>query len=296
MSRSIHWLRVSTCGCGMLAAAGLLLSGCAQQPAAPTPASQTAAPTQPPASAPASSASPAPAAPQSTTQAIDPGIIETLDRMGSYLRSLKSFELQTTSDTDVILANDQLVQFSRWSTLKVRRPDALRADIRDDGGDRKILYLDGKTATLFDPANKFYATVNAPGTIADTVKLLAQRYGIELPVADLFYWDSNKTDTSTIQSADFLGDAEIDGKTTTHFAVRQPGVDWQIWVERGASPLPRKLVITSTSDPARPQHSVLLRWNLSPKFGAGDFTFKAPPGAHRIVIQNADGKVETPGN
>jgi len=216
--------------------------------------------------------------------------------MGSYLRALKSFELHTTSDTDVILTNDQLVQFSRSSTLKVRRPDALLADIRDDGGDRKILYLDGKTATLFDPANKFYANVSAPGTIDDTVKLLAQRYGIEMPVADLFYWDSNKTDTSTIQSADFLGYAEIDGKSTTHFALRQPGADWQIWVERGASPLPLKLVITSTSDPARPQHSVLLRWNLAPKFGPGDFTFKAPPGAHRIVIQNADGKVEAPGN
>ena len=67
-------------------------------------------------------------------------------------------------------------------------------------------------------------------------------------------------------------------------------------VERGASPLPRKLVITSTSQAARPQHSVMLRWNLSPKIGAKDFDFKPPPGAHRIVIQNADGKVEKRGN
>lgn len=287
MSRSINWIQVRASGSAILA--GLLLAGCAQQPTTPAATSAATAP-----AAPAAKADSSPAKPPAT--AIDPGIIETLDRMGNYLRSLTSFELQATSYTDVVLDNDQLAQFSRWSTLKVRRPDALRADIRDDGGDSKILYLNGRTATLFDPANKFYATMNAPGTIAETVKLLADRYGIELPVADLFYWDSNKTNTGAIKSADFMGYAYVDGRMTTHFVLRQADVDWQVWVERGASPLPRKLVITSTNQAARPQHSVLLRWNLSPKFGANDFDFKAPPGAHRIVIQTADGKVEKSGN
>jgi hypothetical protein len=266
---------------------GLWIAGCAQPPTAPS----SSAP--PPPRAAAASANPTSPA---KGPAVDPAIIETLDRMGSYLRSLQSFELKANSDTDIILDNEQLVQFSRWATMKVRRPNGLRADIRDDGGDRKILYFNGKTATVFDPINKFYATVDAPPTLAELAKRLSERYGIELPVADLFYWDSNKVDTKTIQSADFLGDAEIDGKMTTHFALRQADVDWQIWVERGASPLPRKIVITSTSEPARPQHSVLLRWNLAPKFGAGDFDFKPPPDAHRIVIRTTEGSVEKPGD
>lgn len=292
MSRTINWIQVRASGPGVLAFAGLLLVGCAQQPPAPAAAAPATAPS---ASAPAAAKPPA-AAPAATAQTIDPGIIETLDRMGNYLRSLKTFELQTVSSTDTVLDGDQLAQFSRWSTMKVRRPDALRADIRDDGGDSKVLYLNGKTATIFDPSTKLYAQMNAPGTIAETAKLLADRYGIELPVADLFYWDSNKTDMSTIKSADFMGYAYVDGKMTTHFLLRQADVDWQIWVERGASPLPRKLVITSTGQSARPQHSVMLRWNLAPKIAPGDFVFKAPPGAHRIVIQTADGKVEKPGN
>jgi hypothetical protein len=229
-------------------------------------------------------------------QAVDPGIIETLDRMGSYLRSLQAFELQASSDTDAILDNDQMAQFSRWATMKVRRPNRLRADIRDDAGDRKTFYFNGKTFTVFDPDNKYYAMVDAPPTLGEMAKVLAERYGIELPLADLFYWDSNKVDAKAIKSADFLGYAEVDGRMTTHFALRQEGVDWQIWVERGASPLPRTLVITSTSEAARPQHSVRLRWNLAPKLSAGDFDFKPPPGAHRIDIRTTEGVVQKPGN
>ena len=292
MNASTGWKWIHPGGCAAaLAAAGLLIAGCAQQPAAPP----TAAAPPPPTQAAAAPAKPAASAP-TPSQAIDPGILETLDRMGSYLRSLQSFELKTTSDSDVILDNDQMAQFTRWATMKVRRPNGLRADIRDDSGDRKILYFNGKTATLFDPDNKFYATVDAPPTLAEMAKVLSERYGIELPVADLFDWDSNRIDAKAIKSADFLGYAEVDGSMTTHFALRQEGVDWQIWVERGASPLPRKLVITSTTEAARPQHSVLLRWNLAPKFGAGDFEFKPPPGAHRIVIRTTEGKVEAPGN
>jgi len=227
--------------------------------------------------------------------AVDPGVLQALDRMADYLRGLKNFELRVSTVTDEMLDHDQMAQIGRWATLKVRRPGAMRADMRDDRGDRKLLYYNGKTASLYDPGTRYYATVAAPSTIDETVQLLGQHYGIQLPVADLFYWDSNRVDLRGIKSADFLGYAEVDGRPTNHFALRQEGVDWQIWVERGATPLPRKLVITTTMDAATPQHAALLHWNLSPRFAAGDFSFKPPPGAHQIAIQTVDGTVDSAG-
>ena len=37
-------------------------------------------------------------------------------------------------------------------------------------------------------------------------------------------------------------------------------------------------MIVTTSDPARPQHAVQMRWNLAPKFAANTFEFKPPRG------------------
>ncbi|MDM0049619.1 DUF2092 domain-containing protein [Variovorax sp. J22R115] len=191
--------------------------------------------------------------------------------------------------------NDQLAQVGRSSRLKVRRPNGIHADMADDGGDRKLLVYNGRTATLFDPQTKYYATVQAPPTLREVANLLNDRYGIELPAADLFAWGTDKVDTSGIRSADFLGVTQVDGVLTDHFALRQDGFDWQIWIEQGRTPVPRKLLITTTSDPAKPQHSVLMRWNLAPKFAAGIFDFKPPAGSQRIVIQKVDGTLDTPG-
>jgi hypothetical protein len=263
-----------------------VLASCAQQATTPaaassTPSSQTSAP----------GAKPAPAA-----SAVDPGVIQQLDRMGDFLRTLKNFEVTLSSTTDATLDNDQLAQVNRSARMKVRRPDGLLADIGEDSGDRRMLVYNGKTATLFDPQTKYYATVKAPPTLKEVTTVLSERYGIELPAADLFAWGTDKVDKSGIKSADFLGTAVIDGTLTDHFAIRQDGFDWQIWIEQGRTPVPRKLVITTTSDVARPQHSVLMRWNLAPKFTAGIFDFKPPAGSQRIVIQKVDGTVESPAN
>jgi hypothetical protein len=62
-------------------------------------------------------------------------------------------------------------------------------------------------------------------------------------------------------------------------------VDFQLWIETGARPLPRKLVITTLSDPTQPQHSMLLTWTLNPKLEEAEFKFRPPPGAQRIVFE-----------
>jgi hypothetical protein len=59
-------------------------------------------------------------------------------------------------------------------------------------------------------------------------------------------------------------------------------VDWQIWIERGERPVPRKLVVTSTDQKTQPQHQVVMRWDLAPHLDERTFTFVPPQDAHRI--------------
>jgi hypothetical protein len=60
-------------------------------------------------------------------------------------------------------------------------------------------------------------------------------------------------------------------------------VDWQIWIEDGDKPLPKKFVITTKLMTGAPQFTVSIKsWNLSPKLKEDMFTFVPPKDAQRI--------------
>jgi hypothetical protein len=110
----------------------------------------------------------------------------------------------------------------------------------------------------------------------------AQRYGLELPLADLFHWGRAKTGANDIRAASSLGRSTVNGIPCDHYAFRQSDVDWQIWIEHSTSPLPRKLLITSIKEPGQPQHTVELAWTLSPLLDDELFVFVPPTGAQPI--------------
>ena len=129
--------------------------------------------------------------------------------------------------------------------------------------------------------------MSAPPTLVELADQLEAKYNIELPLVDLFRW-GNRSESATITSARDIGPSECGGSTCEHYAFRQPGLDWQIWIQNGDYPLPRKIVLTTTTDEARPQYSAAYTWNLAPSFDASAFTFVPPRDAHRITIQEAD--------
>lgn len=232
-----------------------------------------------------------PAFAQKAAPAIDPDATAALDKMGAYLRTLKAFEVQSQTTIDEVLDSGQKIQFGGSVELKVRRPDRLRVDISSDRKQRQMFY-DGKSVTLYGPRVKYYASVPAPATLAELADVLGTKYGIELPLADLFYWGTDKAPVGNIKQADYLGPAQVDGTPCDHYAFRQQGVDWQVWIQKGGAPLPRKLVITSTADPAQPQYTSVMRWKTAAQLDDKTFAFAPPAGAQRIVLQTADGKVE----
>lgn len=110
------------------------------------------------------------------------------------------------------------------------------------------------------------------------------RFGVEFPLADLFVWGTPDAPTDQFESAMYAGQDYIGSDVCDHYAFRQQDLDWQIWIKAGASPLPRKLVITRRDDDARPQSSSIIDWNVSPAFTNAVFTFKPPAGTKKIDI------------
>jgi len=149
-----------------------------------------------------------------------------------------------------------------------------------------MYFDDGKTFSVWARRANFYATIPAPPTLRELSDTLTDRYNLELPVADLFHWGEGKS-TEGIVGASDLGASQVDGTTCEHYAFRQEGADWQLWIQQGDYPLPRKLVITTTTDPARPRFSSVITWNLAPSYNDAAFTFDPPKDAKKIALAEA---------
>jgi hypothetical protein len=238
------------------------------------------------------SQAPAPtrAAPSGTAaQPVDPAAVDALRRMGAYLQTLRTFEVRSTGSNDYVLDNGQKVQFAQAVTFKVRRPNAFRIAFASDRKTRDYFY-DGRSLTVFAPRMKYYAQVEAPPTIGEVFDLVAERYDINVPLEDLFVWGTPQARFNEIKAAMHVGYARLEDAECDHYAYRQGDIDWQVWIERGARPLPRKLVITTRTDQAQPEWAAVFDWSLNPHFAADTFTFRAPSGAQRIpLVANTDG-------
>lgn len=221
------------------------------------------------------------------TPDIDARATDALDAMGQYLRSLRTFEVDADTSTDVVLDNGQNAALQRHAVLKVKRPDRLRADISGNGNVRGIVY-DGHRFTIFNEKKGYYARHDAPPTLDGLVHDLAANWHIETPLVDLFYWGNGKQDDIAITSAQVLGVEKVDTRTCTHYALRQTGADWELWIETGRRPLPCKMIITDTTQPTRPRHEVTYHWRLNPVFAASTFVFRPRPGARQIELKPAD--------
>jgi hypothetical protein len=130
----------------------------------------------------------------------------------------------------------------------------------------------------------YYATVDAPPTIVELNEIARDKYGIEIPLIDLFLWGGPHATTNEITEATDVGPGDIEGVTCEHYAYRQPGLDWQVWIQLGDHPLPRKLVLSTLTDDARPQHTSVLTWNLAPSYNDAAFVFDPPEDARKIVF------------
>lgn len=215
------------------------------------------------------------------TPDIEPGVLDELSKMGTYLRTLGSFTLQVDGTKEEVLLNGQKLQFGGKLIYKYRKPDGLYLS-QDTDRQQREFYFNGKTFTLYAPRMHYYAAVPAPPTVKELIGELHEKFDIELPVSDLFTWGTDAANTAAIKNAIDVGPARINGVACEQLAFRQDGVDWQIWIERGDKPLPRKLVITSTDDDAKPQYQAVFNWDTTAKVPASAFTFAPPKDARRI--------------
>jgi hypothetical protein len=214
---------------------------------------------------------------------VEPKAVDALAQMSAYLRSIPAFQINLRTQRDDVDVYGQLITLSGEATYKVRRPDAFNIDLKLPSLARQYVG-DGKTVTLYDATTGRYGKFPALSTARASLERAESTYGATVPLDDLFTWSEGDDRAKALTSAHFIGQEQIAGQTANHYAFRQPGIDWQIWIADGDKPAPLRVILVDSDDPARPKFQADLSWDMAPNFTADAFAFAPPPNARATEL------------
>lgn len=218
--------------------------------------------------------------------AVEPRADELLKRMGDYLGQAQFFSVNAEIWQDVQLSSGQRIQSGRTVELRVRRPNRLRAEIQSTRRNRELFY-DGDALTLLNRAQNFYGTVRTSGSLDKVMDVASERFGIAIPLEDFIRSDPHKDLLQNVTGGVNLGPVSVLGVPCEHLAFTQTNIDWQIWIENGPKPVPRKFVITYKDEPDSPQFTAIFsNWDFETKLPDFVFKFEPPPGASKIKVKD----------
>ena len=218
--------------------------------------------------------------------------IGMLKAMTDYVANQKNLSITYDSDIEVITPHLQKIQFTSSGQVQLSRPDKLRAT--RTGGYRDIeVVFDGELITINDKDAKHFAQVAAEGTADHLIDVLREEHGVVAPGADLLLPHAFDVMMADVIESEVIGKGVIDGVECDHLAFRNVDTDWQIWIESGARPIPRKYVITSKGVAEAPQYTLRIKeWKTDVPPDA--FVFKPDPSATKIAESDLSDIDEVP--
>jgi hypothetical protein len=214
---------------------------------------------------------------------LEPRAVAALTAMATQLQRLRAFHVEAVTSREQVLTDGQKLQFESHIVLLAENPNRLRIVEQGDRAERTF-YYDGRAFTAWAPRRRSYSTVAAPPTIALLADSLLVRFDLELPLVDLFRWGQPGRLVSALRGARHVGPSDVGGALCDQYALRQEGLDWQIWIEKGERRLPCRVVLTTLTDAARPQFTATYTWTIPSSFDDSTFAFVPPADARPSLL------------
>lgn len=217
--------------------------------------------------------------------AVDPKAQELLRHMSECLGDAKFYSFKAEIWQDVMLGSGERVQAGRTVDVQVRRPNRLHTEVRSTRRNRAMFY-DGKSLTILNRAENFYGSVPAPGNLDEALDTASEKFGIEIPLEDFIVSDPYKNAMKDATWGKYLGPVTVLGVPCEHLVFTRGPVDWQVWIQDGPRPVPRKFVITYKDEEGSPQFTAILSdWDFETKLPDFVFQFAPSPGMAKIEVQ-----------
>ena len=259
--------RLSIYACLLLCAAGL---GCGRT-AAVTVATEPPPPLVEPDLAPES-------------RLIEPRADELVKAMSDHLARASALAFEAEEIYDEVPEHSPRQQLTSVRRIAMRRPNRLAGDATGDVTHRSFHY-DGRTFAAIDRRQNVWTSGTVPSTIDEALDWVFDQTGTVVPLADFLYADVYTRMMESVQRGAYLGIHDVGGVPSHHLSFEQATIDWQLWIDAGPEPLPRKLVIAYKTEDEVPQYTVTIRkWNLKAVFPEHLFTFTPPEGSERVDV------------
>lgn len=228
-------------------------------------------------------------APPGFAENVDEDAVLVLKKATSAIAGAEKFKVTTEFGFDVLQEDGQKLEFGARQETTIMRPGKARVSFnRRDGANGGILF-DGKQIVVFNPAEKAYAIEPFEGDIDAAFNHLTSELGIPMPLNDFFSSDPASALAAKLDSGYVVGESMIAGVLCDHLALRNEEVDFQVWIARGETPLPHRIVITYKNEDGQPQFwAQFIEWDLSPEIPSNLFNFNPPEGSEEIPFAVVD--------
>jgi hypothetical protein len=210
----------------------------------------------------------------------DPFVI--LLQMCDYLKSLQQFSFRSEVTDDQVYLGGKKLQYGIDMETYVKRPDRLRVNAVGDLVDKQF-FFDGKTIILYDKDENVYGAIDVPPSIEEALDKAHKDFGLRVALTDLAspkLWDLV---ARKIEHSLYVGLHKVRGVPCHHLALDAGDVHLQVWIDAGAKPLPRKVVLLHKKLEGSPQWSAYLYdWKTAPHLANALFKFTPPRGVQKI--------------
>jgi hypothetical protein len=215
---------------------------------------------------------------------VEPRADELVRAMSDRLARAEALALESEEVYDEVPEQSPRQQLTSRRDVVLARPNRLAGSATGDAIHRSF-YYDGRTFSALDKEQNVWASGTVPPTIDEALDWVFDQTGTVIPLADFLYADVYSRLMGGVQRGVYLGIHDVSGVQCHHLSFEQATIDWQIWIDAGPEPLPRKLVIAYKTEDEVPQYSVTIRkWNLGAKLSDEMFRFEPPPGATRVDV------------
>ena len=223
----------------------------------------------------------------------DDDAVKILKSMSDYVAAQKAISVTYDADIEVITNDLEKIQFTNSGALQMVRPDKIHVS-RIGGYSDVELVFDGAKTNVLGHYDNVFTEVSTPGSIEQLVDRLRDEFQVAVPGADLLMPNSFDRLMDDVIDAKHVGVGVVDGVECEHLAFRDTDVDWQIWVEMGAHPIPHKYIITSKHVTGAPQYTLRIKTWVADVASADAFVFKAPADAKKVDMHEMHDIDEVP--
>lgn len=214
---------------------------------------------------------------------VDEKAMQILQDMSDYLSKADTVSFRARTFFDRVRKSGIKIKAARVNSILLKRPSHLHANSVSEDGSAQTIWFDGSKLSVWRRHKNEYMELGFKGTTDALVDHLDDKYGINLPVADLLFSNIGEALKANIISSEYLGERIVQGVKTHHLSFESTGADWQIWIEADKTPLPRRFAITYVNDKIEPQFLAQLdQWSLGEDVTGDRFSAAVPEKAKKV--------------